>query len=52
MSKSELMKIVNDMSMVMGKDKLLLAVIKLMDDDELYDTLDYINSCYDLDFNI
>jgi len=48
MDKNELVDIVDDMQGIMGSDELLLEIVKAMTSQDLQETLEYINRCYDL----
>lgn len=48
MDKNELLNIVDDMQEIMGSDELLLEIAKAMTSNDLQETLEYINRCYDL----
>lgn len=48
MDKNELLTIVDDMQDTMGSDELLLAIVKAMTSNDLQETLEFINRCYDL----
>ena len=49
MDKNELLNILDDMQEIMGSDELLLAIVKAMTSNDLQETMEYINRCYDLD---
>lgn len=48
MDKNELFNIVDGMQGIMGSDELLLAIVKAMTSNDLQETLEFINRCYDL----